>query len=198
MSPTNFKRGTKMSFKRNISSLIAVAGAAMVLGSSVFAQDTTPVTPAAPKAERPFKGDREGRKGEFGGRHGRHGKRGFGMRGGMMFRDLNLTDAQKDQMKQIREANKPNKENFDAIRTLMKAKHDGTITADQEAQLKAFHDQRKAKMEQIRASMLAVLTPEQKALLEQKKQERKQRFEEFKKNRELRRQQKQSETPKVS
>ena len=196
-----------MSFKRNISSLMAVAGAAVVLAGGAFAQDTTQPTPNTDKrAERPFKGDREGRKGdrdgdkfgrrgEFGGRHGKHG--GFGMRGGM-FRDLNLTDAQKDQIKQIREANKPTGENFEAIKTLMKARHDGTLTADQQAQLKAFHDQRQAKAKQIHEQMLAVLTPEQKAQLDQKREQMKQRREEFKKNRELRRQQKQTATPKVS
>jgi len=95
-------------------------------------------------------------------------------------------------MKQIREANKPNKADFDAIRPLMEAKRAGTITPEQEAQLKAFREDRQAKMKAVHDQMMNVLTPEQKAQLEQKKVEMKQKREEFRKNRELRRQQKQN------
>lgn len=177
-----------MSFKRNISSLLAVAGATVLVAGGAFAQEATSPTVTDKKADGQFKGEGGGRK--FGKRHG------FGMRGGF-FRGLNLTDAQKEQIKQIREANKPTGENFEAIRALHKAKRDGTITADQEAQLKAFREQRRANAKQVREQLLAILTPEQKAQLEQRKAEMKQRREEFKQKRELRRQEKQNATPKV-
>ena len=90
-----------------------------------------------------------------------------------MFRALNLTDAQKEQIKQIREANKANKADFDAIRPLMEAKRDGTITAEQKAQLKAFREDRQAKCKAVHEQMLNVLTAEQKATLEQKRTETK-------------------------
>lgn len=179
-----------MSLKRNFSFILTAAAGAVVFAGAAIAQDSS--APAATdKAPRQERGERKFGKGEFGGRHGKHGfgKRGFGMRGGM-FHDLNLTDAQKEQMKVIREANKPNQADFDAIRPLMEAKRNGTITADQEAQLKAFRENRQAKMQLVHQQLMNILTAEQKATLEQRKADRKQRFEEFKKNRELRRQKK--------
>lgn len=176
-----------MSLKRNFSFFLTAVAGAVVFAGSAMAQETT-APKADDKAGHHQKGDRKFGRGQFG--HHRFGKhRGFG--GGMMFRDLNLTDAQKEQIKQIREANKPNKADFEAIRPLMEAKRSGTITADQEAQLKAFRDARQAKAQTVRDQILAVLTAEQKATLELKKAEMKQKREEFKKNRELRRQQKQ-------
>ena len=179
-----------MTLKSSISSILTAAAGAVIFAGAAMAQDTTNSAPATgDKVERHARGNRgDHKRGEFGGRHGGHDK--MGMRGGF-FHDLNLTDAQKEQMKQIRETNKPNKADFEAIRPLMEAKRAGTITADQEAQLKAFREQRQAKMQSIREQMMNVLTAEQKAQLEQKKVERKQKREEFKKNRELRRQQKQ-------
>jgi len=182
-----------MSLKSNISSILTAAAGAVIFAGAAMAQDTTTAAPATgEKVERHARGNRgDHKRGEFGGRHGGHGKMGMmGMRGGF-FHDLNLTDAQKEQMKQIRETNKPNKADFEAIRPLMEAKRNGTITADQEAQLKAFREQRQARAKSIREQMMNVLTAEQKAQLEQKKVEWKQKREEFKKNRELRRQQKQ-------
>lgn len=180
-----------MSLKRNISTVLTAAAGAVIFAGAAMAQDSTAAAPATgDKAEhhhRGERGDRKAGRGEFGGRHGKHG---FGMRGGM-FRGLNLTDAQKEQMKQIREANKPNKADFDAIKPLMEAKRNGTITADQEAQLKAFRESRMSNMKNVHEQMLNVLTAEQKAQLEQQKLERKQKREQFKQNRELRRQQKQ-------
>lgn len=185
-----------MSFKRNLSSIMAAAAGAVIFAGAAMAQETTTATPnATEKVERHHrgdhreKGDRKGGHGEFGGRHGRFGKGGMG---GGMFRDLNLTDAQKEQLKQIREANKGNKADFDAIRPLMEAKRNGTITADQEAQLKAFREQRHAKAKQVHEQMLAVLTAEQKAQLDQKRIEMKAKREQFKQERQNRRQQKQN------
>lgn len=181
-----------MSFKSNISSILAAAAGAVIFAGAAAAQDTTAPTPnTGEKVERHHgwkDGDHKGAHGEFRGHRGEFGKGGFG---GGMFRDLNLTDAQKDQLKQIREANKGSKADFDAIRPLMEAKRNGTLTDDQKAQLKAFHDQRQAKAKQIHEQMLAVLTPEQKALLDQKRVEMKQKREQFRQERQLRRQQKQ-------
>jgi protein CpxP len=188
-----------MSFKRNISSIMAAAAGAVIFAGAAMAQDTTTATPnTGEKVERHHrgdhseKGDRKDGRGQWGGRHGGFGKMGGHGFGGGMFRDLNLTDAQKEQLKQVREANKGNKADFDAIKPLMEAKRNGTITADQEAQLKAFRDQRQAKAQQIHEQMLAVLTAEQKALLDQKRTEMKAKREQFKQERQNRRQQKQN------
>ena len=103
-----------------------------------------------------------------------------------LMRGINLTDAQKEQIKAIRLANKPDRSNFEAMRTIMSAKRDGTITADQEAQLKTFKEQARAKGQLVHQQIDAVLTAEQKAQIETRKQEMKQKREEFRKQRELR------------
>lgn len=178
-----------MSFKRNFSTVLTAAAGSLLLAGAAFAQDST----AAPAAKDGQKMERHHGKGEFGGkRHGGFGRMGKrGGFGGGMFRDLNLTDAQKEQIKQIREANKANKADFDAIKPLMEARRNGTLTDDQKAQLKSFREAREAKMKSIHEQMLNVLTAEQKATLEAKKAERKQKFEQFREQRKQRREQRQ-------
>jgi Spy/CpxP family protein refolding chaperone len=108
---------------------------------------------------------------------GRHGGR---MGGAMMFKGLNLTDNQKAQMKEIgqsyRERNKPLREQLRAKRQeLRQANEGGTfnealatqkLTEAASLQAKLMGEQFK-----LRQEMLAVLTPEQKAQLEQKREE---------------------------
>ena len=105
-------------------------------------------------------------------------RQGFrrGGRGGE-FRDLNLTDAQKEQMRQIREANRPDQATMDEMKTLFEAKRNGTLTAEQQDRMKALGQQMREKGQAVHQQMLAVLTDEQRQQLEQKKQERKQRWE---------------------
>ena len=141
-----------------------------------FAQDdkTTTTTTTPDTATKPAWKDgkrKEGHEG-FGPRRG--GPDGHEMG---MFRGINLTDAQKAQIKAIHEANKPDPAVMQEIRTIMQAKHDGTITADQQARLKTLREQGFEKGKTVHEQILAVLTPEQKAQLEQQKQEMKERFE---------------------
>ena len=103
---------------------------------------------------------------------------------GPMLKGVNLTDAQKAQIKQIREANKPNPADFEAIKPLMEAKRNGTITADQQAQLKAFRQAREAKMESVRQQIEAVFTADQKAQIEKNKAEMKANRNELRQKRE--------------
>jgi len=165
-----------MSFRNKFFSVITLATGVVVFSTGILAQDTPTVTPTTPnKVERREKGERrEMREGKFG-REGFGGKHGDGMR---MFHDLNLTEAQKTQIKTIREANKPNPETMEQIRTLSRAKHDGTITADQQARLKTLKTQAHEKGRGVHEQIEGVLTPEQKAQLKQCRQEMKQRFEE--------------------
>ncbi len=167
---------------------------AVALGAfGVFASAQTTETPAA-DGTKMEKGDRKGgRGGKFGKRGGmRHG--GHGMRGGMgMLRGIELTDAQKEQIKAIREANKPTGENkalVDQIRETRKA--GGTISEDQKAQLKQLRDARKANMQAVHQQVLGVLTAEQRTQLEAKKAEMKTRMEQ---RRQLRQQKKTETTP---
>lgn len=172
-----------MSLKRKILTGITSGFAVVALSSIVLAQDNrTTTTPQddTQKMER-----KEGRRG-FGKRDGmrRGGGRGFGMHG---LRQLSLTDAQKEQIRTIMESKRrpgeANQTQREEIRQIIEAKRGGTMTAEQEARLKAFKDERREARRQTHEQILAILTTEQKAQLEQIKQERKQRRQEFRQNR---------------
>ena len=175
-----------MSLKRKIISAVISTFAVMAFTTFVSAQDANKndqdSTQKQERRERRGFGDKRG----FG--RGMRGGRGL-MRG---FDQLNLTDAQKEQIKGILEANKPDKSAFEALRPLMEAKRNGTITADQEAQLKAHREQMKQKHKQVKAQILAVLTAEQKAQLDKLKEEWKQKREE---RRQMRQERKNRQVP---
>ena len=165
-----------------------------VTAFSVFtsAQETTPAPKEGDKkVEKP---ERRGfgrhggfgrMGGKFGGRMGRMGGMhgGMGMRGGPMGRmggllGITLTDAQKEQIKAIHEANKPSQETMDQMKAFMEARRAGTLTDAQKEQMKQFREARRTKMESVHAQVLAILTPEQKAQIETRKAEMRQRMEE--------------------
>jgi len=172
-----------MSLRNKLFSVLTLAVAMVAFSVFTFAQDdkttTTTTTTTTDKADKRMK--RDGR--EFGKRKGgrdgfarRHGNRGgFGMMG--VLRGVDLTDAQKAQLKSIREANKPDAAVMQEMRTIAKAKRDGTITADQQARLTALREQARAKGASIHQQIEGILTAEQKAKIEARKQEMKQRFE---------------------
>lgn len=100
------------------------------------------------------------------------------------FKDLNLTDAQKAQMKVLRESARNEMQQIltaDQKAILAAAKKEGkkgdrraimkslNLTDAQKAQMKTLRQQQRAKVE-------AILTPEQKAKLEQKRAQMKARF----------------------
>jgi len=156
-------RGTQMSFRTKFFAGIFAISA---LAVASYAQDAKPATKAdGAKVER--KHDR----GMFGGRMGRFG------RGGLF--GIELTDAQKEQIRKIHWANVPDKAQIEELHTLMKAKFEGTLTADQQARIDALKAEAKTKFESTHQQILAVLTPEQKAQLEQRKQEMKQKMTEM-------------------
>jgi Spy/CpxP family protein refolding chaperone len=154
-----------MSLKTKFFAGIFAVSAFAVAG---YAQDTK-VDGKAGDAKIERKRDRAGR-GMFGGGFGRMGRGLFG---------IDLTDAQKAEIHKILEANKPDRAALQEVRTLAKAKFAGTITADQQARLDALKADAKEKARSVHAQLEAVLTPEQKAQLEQRKQEMKGRMQEF-------------------
>lgn len=121
----------------------------------------------------------EGGKGKF--------KRSFGYRGGFgrLAEKLNLSDAQKEQVKQIMETSKakiqPLKENMKSIHQQM-----NSATADgqfDEAQVQALATQQANIMAQMivekertKSQMFAILTPEQQAQAKQLKEQMKEKF----------------------
>jgi periplasmic protein CpxP/Spy len=148
-----------MSLKNKFLTGIAMATAvgAFAVAASAQTTTTTPQTDGL-KQERGWGGHRKG--GE-----GRRGPRGGDA--AFMFHDLNLTDAQKSQIKSILDANKPSDAEMQQIKSLQEARRSGTqLTDEQKAQFQAIHQQ-----------ILAILTPEQKQQLEQKQQERRQQME---------------------
>jgi Spy/CpxP family protein refolding chaperone len=160
-----------MALRSKFLSTLSILAALAVFSLAAMAQDTTPATPGSPAP---------GTKGPHRGFGGPEGRRGPGGRDGMMMgelRDINLTDAQKQQIHTIMENNKPDQTQMEQMRTLMDAKRNGTLTADQEAQLKTFRQERMAKGKQIHDQIMAVLTPEQVQQVEQHKKEMKEHWE---------------------
>src|SRR5215831_19111761 len=135
-----------MSLKNKLFSIAMVALGVLVFSAFAMAQDTTTTTPTPDKANKQFKGQGQGfggpRRFEHGGPMGPRG--GFGGPAAM-FRGLNLTDAQKQQIQSILKSNRPDQASMDQMRTLMEAKRSGLATTDQEAQLKSLREQQAAK-----------------------------------------------------
>ena len=129
--------------------------------------------------------DEGGHRGR-GAHSGEHGRRG-GDRGMMGFRNLDLSDAQKAQMKQIRESHgqslRPLMEQIRAKRQELRQAREGTTfnealatqklteIAPLEAKLQAEHFR-------LRQEMMSVLTPEQKTKLEQSREQFKSKWSE--------------------
>lgn len=167
-----------MSSKNKFFTNITLAVAVGAFATFASAQETTTATTQEgvikqEKRERGF-GKRGGGKGMRGGKHG-------AMRG---LREIELTEVQKEQLRTIREANRPDDATKEEIRTLAQAKRAGTLTADQQEKFRALKQQRREKAEIVKAQVLAILTPEQLQQLEQKKLEMKQRWEQHRQMRE--------------
>lgn len=169
-----------MSFKNRSISLLTAVFSVAAFASLATAQEVKPAAPAEKpdKAEKVFRGEGRGKFGkEFGRMHGRMGKRHGMFR---MIRGLELTEAQKAQIKTILEANKPDMALRDEIRAIRESRKTGTdLTAEQKARLNAIHDQMRVKGQNVHDQILAILTAEQKAKMETRKAEMKQRMEEF-------------------
>ena len=168
-----------MSLKSKFFTFLTVAFAVVGLATFTLAQETQPA-PSTDKAEK-RKGEGRGfgkRKFDGEGRGGRHGGKFHGLRG------IELTDAQKEQMRVIRENNKPDPATMAELKAIRDAKKSGTaITPEQKERMKALREQSGTKREAVHAQLLAVLTPEQRAQIEKQKQEMQQRREEWKQKR---------------
>lgn len=156
-----------MAIKSKTLSFFSTILGVAVLSTAAFAQETTPVPTKEKKADKAFKHGKMGRK--FGGRHAKRG--GFGLRG------IELTDAQKAQIKSIHEANKPDQATMTELKAIRDARKAGTeLTADQKARVQAFREQAHSKAKSVHEQILAILTPEQRAKLDARRTEMKERF----------------------
>ncbi|MBA2333672.1 MAG: Spy/CpxP family protein refolding chaperone [Acidobacteriota bacterium] len=176
-----------MSLKNKFFSVITLSVAVVAYSTFASAQDST-TTNSSDSVERQEKRERKGL-----GKRGEHGKgmRG-GRHGGIMrgVRGLDLTDAQKEQLRVIHENNKPNEAVRQELQAIRQAKRDGgTITAEQKDRLKALRLQSREKAAQIHQQVLAILTSEQRQQLETRKEQMRKKREE---RRQLRRDNKQN------
>ncbi|MBK9214996.1 MAG: Spy/CpxP family protein refolding chaperone [Chloracidobacterium sp.] len=177
-----------MSSKFRFISILTLAIA--VFSTAVMAQEDktkAPVTgDTATEAGKCGMGKHKMGKPGFGGKFGRH-------RAGMfrMIEGLNLTEEQKQQIKAIREANKPDMALMEELRAIHEARKAGTdLTAEQKARINVIRDQMRTHRQSVHDQIQNIFTAEQKALIEQQKQQMKLRREQFKQNRELRHKQK--------
>ena len=149
---------------------------------------------AAPVALAQTAGTEQGQKqhaerGEHRGHRG--GKRGGGKFGGHFggFRGIELTDAQKASMKQLRqsfgERTKSLREQLHAKRQELREAQSGTsfneaLATQKLTETAGLQAKLMAEEFKLRQDSLALLTPEQKAQLEQRRQQREQRREQWK------------------
>jgi Spy/CpxP family protein refolding chaperone len=134
-------------------------------GLVTFAQTPAPQeaqpSPRAERAEKRARFGRHKRAGEFGRKSARHA-----------FRQLNLTDAQREQFRAIRERYQsgfqtPRQE----LRQLAEVRRGGgTLTPEQLARAQELHTQLRAHNEKMRAEMQSLLTPEQQEQLKQQRE----------------------------
>ncbi len=169
-----------MKFKQKIVSAVTFLFAIVTFTTFVSAQDTT--TQSQDSTTKQEKREDFGKN-----KFGKEGKHGDHRGGNRMFRglhQLNLTDAQKEQIKGIMESNHTaNQVTHQEMRGLMMKKRDGVITAEEQTRFDTLKSQMKASAEQTHNSIMAILTPEQRAQFEQQREQMKQKFEERRKMR---------------
>ncbi len=163
-----------MSYKQKIVSTVATGFAIVSFSAFASAQrDNTTTNQSPDSVQKQERHERRGfgKEGRGGGKH--HGNR-MGMR---QLQELNLTDAQKQQVREIMSSRKADSENFQELRQLAQAKRDGTITPEQTEKLRTFKQQMRQNAEQTHRQILAVLTAEQRTQLEQLKQQKREQTE---------------------
>ena len=160
----------------------AALAALFALASAAGLAQTTPPAPQGQSQTQPPFGRRMGRMG------GRHGDR-KALRGGRMghraMRGLNLTDAQRQQMRDIEQRYAQNfRPGREELRKLMEARRSGTpLTAEQQARAKQLREEMRANAERMRAEIQNILTPEQRQQMQQRRDEMNQRGKQFKQRR---------------
>ena len=134
----------------------------LALGAIAFAQQTSPQTqnPTAGAQRRPGS-DQMNR---------RRAMRRRAMKGGFGLRQLNLTDAQKQQARTIMQSNRTNtnmKAAREELAKLRSQRRDGTLTPEGTARAKELRKQFQESRQGMRNQLNGILTPEQKAKLDE-------------------------------
>src|SRR6266581_1176492 len=133
----------------------------LAFGAVAFAQQTSPQT------QNPTPGAQQ-RQG-FGQMGGRRAMRRRGMMGGFgALRQLNLTDAQKQQARTIIQGNiASTKASREELAKLRSQRREGTLTPEGMARAKELRKQFHESRQGVRNQLAGILTPEQKAKLEE-------------------------------
>ena len=170
-----------MSFVKKIASASVLALAMFTLTTFVAAQNDSTNT-NSDKVQKERRGGRGEGFGRRGGRGMRDGKGGFGMHG---LKELNLTDAQKEQVRGIMETAKTANEPLRTeMKTLMEKRRGGTELSDSDrTRFQELRTQMKQSHEQIQNTIMGILTAEQRQKLDQMKEENQKRREEFRQRR---------------
>jgi periplasmic protein CpxP/Spy len=125
---------------------------------------------------------------------GKHGGRGGPMR---MFRELGLSEAQQQQAKAIMEryeqSNKPQRDEMRQLHQQMGQTATGAVDTQAQARAEALRTELRESRKRMHDELLTILTPDQRAKLEQMKQERKARHEERRNRRQIERDQNQQD-----
>jgi periplasmic protein CpxP/Spy len=158
-----------------IKSIIISSVAVIAFSSFAFAQDVKPTDNQDSVKQERGQGKRGGE-----GKHGRHGKDKM-MRG---LHQLNLSDAQKEQMKSLKEQSKLQFQPLrEEMKTLSSKKYDGIITNEEQSRLKELKAQMRENGKKMHEEMMSILTPEQKTQFEQMKTEKRGKMKERRGNR---------------
>lgn len=150
-------------------SLSVVVVFILATGAVAFGQQ-----PQSPTSEDGARSEhmREGRRA----RHGRMKRQGFGGFG--LLRELNLSEAQREQQQAIRHRHLENiKSQREELLKLREQREVGTFSADDEARVKALREEIHVSRQAIQTEIENTLTAEQRTKLEQLKTEKKLRHE---------------------
>jgi periplasmic protein CpxP/Spy len=166
-----------MSLRNKLAGMGLSLGLVLCSGAVAFAQQTGSTAPAATttttqQQEWPGHGQRrrgEGKRGE--------GRRGHEMGGMMrMLHELDLTDAQKQQARAIMERFRASTQTQrEELSKLHDRGEQSTMSPEERTRAEQLHNEMRASMKQMHTELLAILTPEQRTKLEQRKQEFKER-----------------------
>ncbi len=161
-----------------------VLAAGMIAGLSIvgLAQSVAPQQQGAPQVGPEARGERR-----MGRRHKRAMRRHHRRAGLRALKSLNLTDAQREQVRTLsqrfRESNKAARTE---LRELMRLRREGgQLNADQQARARTLMQTLRERRKAQRQELLATLTNEQRAQLEQLKKERRERREQFRQQRKI-------------
>jgi Spy/CpxP family protein refolding chaperone len=179
-----------MSLRKN---LLGISGIILAFGMVAFAQESkTPTTTQDGNLRRERLERRRELRGQFEGMREHGGREGLGRRGpglGKAMRGIDLTDAQREQIRSITQRRlESTKTQREELSTLREKRIAGTFTAEDGARAKALHQEIRTAMDGIRTETEGVLTSQQKARIEELQKERKAKHEQRMNERQLRRQ----------